>query len=80
MNDRVYWCSATMTTLSRQTRTAEQARWLPLAAGVRLTGAWLQLLTMPSEAIRLSKTASYISVSVQEPGIHGLARTNLRFS
>jgi hypothetical protein len=35
---------------------------------------------MPSEAIRLSKTASHISVSVQEPGIDGLARTNLRFS
>jgi hypothetical protein len=27
-----------------------------------------------------SQTASYISDSVQEPGIDGLARTNLRFS
>jgi hypothetical protein len=37
-------------------------------------------LTIPSETIGLSEIASYISDSVQEPGIDGLARTNLRFS
>jgi hypothetical protein len=37
-------------------------------------------LTIPSETIGLSETASYISDSVQELGINGLARTNLRFS
>ena len=36
--------------------------------------------TISSEAIRVSTTASYIHPSVQEPGIDGLARTNLRFS
>jgi hypothetical protein len=36
--------------------------------------------TILSEAIRISKPASYIYLSVQEPGIDGLARTNLRFS
>ena len=35
---------------------------------------------IPSETIGLSEIASYISDSVQEPGIDGLARTNLRFS
>ena len=37
-------------------------------------------LTIPSETIGVSEAASYISDSVQEPGIDGLARTNLRFS
>jgi hypothetical protein len=40
---------------------------------------WDQL-TIPSEATGLSEILSYISDSVQEPGIDGLARTNLRFS
>jgi hypothetical protein len=40
---------------------------------------WDQL-TIASETIGVSETASYISDSVQEPGIDGLARTNLRFS
>ncbi len=37
-------------------------------------------LTIPIETIGVSGTALYISDSVQEPGIDGLARTNLRFS
>ena len=37
-------------------------------------------LTIPNETIRLAEIASYISDSVQEPGIDGLARTSLRFS
>jgi len=37
-------------------------------------------LTIPNETIRLAEIASYISDSVQETGIDGLARTNLRFS
>ena len=36
-------------------------------------------LTTASERIRLSETAPYISFSVQEAGIDGLARTNLRY-
>jgi len=62
----------------------------PLVKGVphRITRAaayskaervWDQL-TIPSETIGVSETASYITDSVQEPGIDGLARTNLRFS
>ena len=39
-----------------------------------------RLLTIASERSCLSKPASYIYLSVQEPGIDGLARTNLRFS
>ena len=35
---------------------------------------------MASERIRFSEIASYISDSVQETGIDGLARTSLRFS
>jgi hypothetical protein len=37
-------------------------------------------LTIPNETIRLAEIASYISDSVQETGIDGLARTSLRFS
>ncbi len=37
-------------------------------------------LTIPNETIRLAEIASYICDSVQETGIDGLARTNLRFS
>jgi hypothetical protein len=40
----------------------------------------LDQLTIPSETIRLPEIAPYMSSSVQEPGIDGLARTNLRFS
>jgi hypothetical protein len=37
-------------------------------------------LTIPNETIRLAEIASYISDSVQETSIDGLARTSLRFS
>ena len=37
-------------------------------------------LTIASERIRLPEIAPYISFSVQELGIDGLARTSLRFS
>jgi len=40
---------------------------------------WDQL-TILSDAIRRSESTPYINISVQEPGIDGLARTNLRFS
>ena len=47
----------------------------------RISGAYgSPRLTIPYEGIRFPETTPYISTSVQERGIDGLARTNLRFS
>ena len=49
---------------------------------MRLMAVWERNgpFTISGKAIGVSKPASYIYLSVQEPGIDGWARTNLRFS
>ncbi len=50
------------------------------AAHAQIECLWEAQLTIPSDTIRMSEIAPHISSSVQETGIDGLARTNLRFS
>ena len=51
-----------------------------LAAGLRLTGAWPQFINHPKRSDSLVENRIPHQCQRTEPGIDGLARTNLRFS